>query len=68
MKKTNAWELAKKEADAIINGIENGEFHTMKEINDYLTTIYSWNFSTCVMSIVNVYTSLNNIEMSWDNE
>ena len=68
MKKTNAWELAKKEADAIINGIENGEFHTMKEINDYLTNIYSWNFSACVMNIVNAYISLNNIEMPWDNE
>ena len=68
MTKINAWELAKKEADAIINGIENGEFHTMKEISDYLTAIYSWNFSTCVMSIVNAYTSLNNIEMPWDNE
>ena len=68
MTKINVWELVKKEADAIINGVENGEFHTMKEINDYLTNIYSWNFSACVMNIVNAYISLNNIEMPWDNE
>ena len=68
MKKTNVWELAKKESDAIINAIEKGELHTMKEISDYLEPIYSWNFSTVVTSIVNAYTSLNNIEMPWDNE
>ena len=68
MKKTNVWELAKEESNAIINAIENGEVHTAKEISDYLNSIYSWNFSTCIMSIVNAYTSLNNIEMPWDNE
>ena len=68
MKKTNVWELAKEESNAIINAIENGEVHTLKEIRDYLDPIYSWNFSTCIMSIVNAYTSANNIEMPWDNE
>ena len=68
MKKANVWEIAKEESNAIINAIENGEVHTLKEIRDYLDTIYSWNFSTCIMDIVNAYTSLNNIEMPWDNE
>ena len=68
MTKVNVWELVKKEAYYIINAIENGEVHTLKEIRDYLDPVYSWNFSTCVMDIVNVYTSLNNIELQWDNE
>lgn len=68
MKKTNVWEIVKKEADAIIKAIENGEVHTLKEIQDYLDPVYSWNFSTSVMSIVNVYTSINNIDIPWDNE
>ena len=68
MKKTNVWELVKKEADSIINAIENGEFHTMKEIDDYLSQVYSWDFTSNVMSIVNVYTSVNKIEFPWDRE
>ena len=68
MKKTNVWELVKKESDIIIRAIENGEVHTLKEIQDYLDPVYSWNFSTSVMSIVSTYTSINNIEMPWDNQ
>lgn len=68
MTKVNVWELVKKESDIIIKAIENGEVHTLKEIRDYLDPVYSWNFSTSVMSIVNTYTSLNNIELPWDNE
>ena len=68
MTKVNVWDLAKKEANIIIKAIENDEVHTLKEIQDYLNVVYSWNFSMNVMSIVNVYTSLNNIELPWDNE
>ena len=68
MEKVNLWELAKKEADVIINAIKKGEVHTLKEIHDYLDPIYSYSFYTTIMSIVNTYTSLNNIEMPWDNE
>ena len=68
MKKRNVWELVKKEAESIINEIENGEFHTMKEIDDNLNQVYSWKFTSDVMSIVNVYMSVNNIELPWDNE
>ena len=67
MKKRNVWELVKKESESIINAIENGEFHTAKEIDDYLSQVYSWNFTSSVMSIVNVYISVNNIELPWDN-
>ena len=68
MKKTNVWELAKKEADIVIKAIDNGEVKTTKEIMDYLEAVYSWNFSTNVMSIVNAYTSVNNIDLPWDCE
>ena len=68
MKKTNVWELVKKETDSIIKAIENGEFHTMKEIDDYLSQVYSWDFTSNVMSIVNVYISVNKIEFPWDRE
>ena len=68
MTKVNVWELVKKEADIVIKAIDNGEVKTTKEIMDYLEAVYSWNFSTNVMSIVNAYTSVNNIDLPWDCE
>lgn len=68
MTKINVWELVKKEAETVINAIENGEFHTMKEIDDYLGQVYSWSFTSNVMSIVNVYKSVNNIELPYVDE
>ena len=68
MTKINVWEIVKKEAETIINAIENRDVHTLTEIKCYLDSAYSWDVSTKVMTIVNVYTSLNNIELPWDNE
>ena len=68
MKKTNVWELVNKEAEYIIKAIEKGEINTRKEYHDYLETVYSWKIADAIESIINVYTGINNIEMSWDNE
>lgn len=68
MKKTNVWDLVKKESDAIIGGIEKGEIKTRKEYHDYLDTVYNWKISDAIESIVGVYLSINHVEMNWDNE
>lgn len=68
MTKIDVWEIVKKEAETIIRAIENDEVYTLKEIQDYLDSVYSWDVRASVMSIVNVYISLNNVEMPWDNE
>ena len=68
MTKIDVWELVKKEAETIIRAIENDEVYTLKEIQDYLDSVYSWKFSENVMTIVNLYMSINKVEMPWDNE
>ena len=68
MTKIDVWELVKKEAETIIRAIENDEVYTLKEIQDYLDSVYSWKFREDVMTIVNLYMSINKVEMPWDNE
>ena len=68
MTRTNIWELVNKEAGNIIKAIEKGEVKTRKEFSDYLDTVYNWKIAGAVANIVDVYTSVNNIEMPWDNE
>ena len=68
MTKIDVWELVKKEAETIIRAIENDEVYTLKEIKDYLDSVYSWEFRENVMTIVNLYMSINKVEMPWDNE
>lgn len=68
MTKINVWELVNKEAAVIINAIEKGEIKTLKEFNDYLETIYNWRTSDAIVSIVNIYISVNGLEIPWDND
>lgn len=68
MKKANVWELVNKEAENIIKAIEKGEVKTRKEFSDYLDAVYNWKIAGAVVNIVDTYTSVNNIEMPWDNE
>lgn len=68
MTKVNVWELVNKEAANIIKAIEKGEIKTRKEYGDYLETVYNWRMSDAIISIVNVYISVNRIEMAWDYE
>ena len=68
MKKTNVWELVNKEADVIIKGIEKGEIKTRKEFQDYLGKVYNWRISDAISSIVDIYTSINEIKIPWDYE
>lgn len=68
MTKINVWELINKEAAAIIKAIEKGEIKTRKEYHNYTETVYNWKTSDAIQSIVNVYLSINNIEMAWDYE
>ena len=68
MKKTNVWDLVNKEAGTIITAIEKGEIKTRKEFHDYLNTVYNWNISESIETIVGVYLSINHVEMDWDNE
>lgn len=68
MKKTNVWELVNKEAESVIKSIEKGEIKTRKESNEYLESVYNWKISDAIESIINVYLSVNNIEIPWDYE
>ena len=68
MKKTNVWELVNKEAGNIISSIEKGEIKTRKEYHEYLETVYNWNISDAIESIVGLYLSINHVEMDFDNE
>ena len=68
MTKINVWELINKEAASIIKAIEKGDIKTRKEYHDYTETVYNWKTSDAIQSIVNVYLSINNIEMAWDYE
>lgn len=68
MKKVNVWELVNKEAAYIINCIENGEVKTRKEYSEYLESVYNWKISEPIGNIVDVYLSINNIDIPWDNE
>ena len=68
MTKINVWELVNKEAANIIKAIERGEINTRKEYHDYLEAVYNWRMSDAIISIVGIYISVNNIEMSWDYE
>lgn len=68
MTKINVWELVNKEAATVIKAIENGEIKTRKEIRDRLEMVYNWRISDSVESLVNLYLSVNNIEMAWDYE
>ena len=68
MTKINVWELVNKEAANIIKAIEKGEIKTRKEFLDYLETVYNWKMSDAIVSIVDVYISVNNIEMAWHYE
>ena len=68
MKKTNVWELVKKEADAVIKAIENGEIKTRKEYSDYLDSIYNWKISGSIANIVSIYLGINDIDIPWVNE
>ena len=68
MTKANVWEIVNKEAANIIKGIEKGEIKTCKEYHDYTESVYNWRMSDAIQSIVNVYLSINNIEMAWESE
>ena len=68
MKKSNAWEVVKNEAESIIKAIERGEFKTRKEYDEYLQSIYNFDVTFAVNSVVNAYISINHVEMPWDNE
>lgn len=68
MTKINVWELVNKEVANIIKAIEKGEIKTRKEYSDYLETVYNWRVSDAIISIVNVYISVNKIKMAWDYE
>lgn len=68
MKKLNVWELVNKEAGTIISAIEKGEIKTRKEYHDYLNSIYNWDISEHIETMVGVYLRINRIEIDWDNE
>ena len=68
MKKANVWEIVNKEVESIIKGIEKGEIKTRKEYNEYLESVYNWNISEAIESIVGVYIGINHVEIDWDNE
>lgn len=68
MKKTNVWDLVNKEAGNIIIAIEKGEFKTRREFHEYLETVYNWKMTDAIDTIVGVYTSMNGIEIPWDND
>ena len=68
MKKANVWDLVNKEAGSIIRAIEKGEIKTQKEYHEYLNTIYNWDISDHIETMVGVYLRLNHIDIVWDNE
>ena len=68
MKKANVWELVNKEAGNIISAIEKGEIKTRKEYHGYLNSIYNWEISDQIETMVGVYLRLNHIDIAWDNE
>ena len=68
MKKANVWEIVNKEVESIIKRIEKGEIKTRKEYNEYLESVYNWNISEAIESIVGVYIGINHVEIDWDNE
>ena len=68
MTKINVWELVNKEAAVIIKSIEKGEIKTRKEFHDYLETVYNWKMSDAIASVVDIYISVNGIEIPWDYE
>lgn len=68
MTKINVWELVNKEAAVIIKAIEKGEINTCKEFHDYLETVYNWKMSDAIVSIVDIYISVNCLEIPWDND
>ena len=68
MKKFNAWDLVNKEAGTIISAIEKGEIKTKQEYHEYLYSIYNWEISDNIETMVGVYMRLNHIDIEWDNE
>lgn len=68
MKKANAWAIVNKEAENIISAIEKGEIKTQKEYHEYLNSIYNWEISDHIETIVGVYLRLNNVDIVWDND
>ena len=68
MKKTNVCELANKEVENIVSGIEKGEIKTLKEYHEYLESIYNWKMIDAIESVISVYMMVNNIDMEWENE
>ena len=68
MTRVNVWELVNKEAENIIKAIEKGEVKTRKEFSDYLDAVYNWKIAGSVANIVDVYISVNNIDIPWDIE
>ena len=68
MKKTNVCELANKEVENIVSGIEKGEIKTRKEYHEYLESIYNWKMIDAIESVISVYMMVNNIDMEWENE
>ena len=68
MKKANVWDLINKEAGTIISAIEKGEIKTQKEYHEYLNSIYNWEISDHIETMVGVYLRLNHVDIGWDNE
>ena len=68
MKKANMWEIVNKEAKSIIKSIEKCEIKTSKEYNDYISSVYNWEISSAIDSVIGIYLGVNNIYMPWDDE
>lgn len=68
MTKFKVWDLVNKEAGNIISAIEKGEINTRKEYHDYLNSIYNWEVSDNIETMVGVYLRLNHIDIDWDKE
>lgn len=65
MTKDNLWAIVKDEGEMIIGKIISGDCKCREEYHTYCDSIYCWNIADKINNYVDLYLSLNGVELPW---